>query len=141
MHMKGVIVNYRRGKRTLHPKQAVLLFPQEKNPASLIGRTVAWKSEAGKEIRGKITALHGRKGAVRARFSRGLPGQALGSKISVLEKGGVKPTAKKKAVKTVKKTSKPKKKTSKPKKKPKAKKKTKSSKPKKPRKKAKKKSK
>ena len=51
---------------------------------SVIGKTVTWTSPAGKEIKGKISALHGRKGAVRAIFSdSGLPGQSLGQKIKI----------------------------------------------------------
>ncbi len=49
-----------------------------------VGKTVTWTSPAGKEIKGKVSALHGRTGSVRAIFSdKGLPGQALGSKVKV----------------------------------------------------------
>jgi ribosomal protein L35AE/L33A len=36
-----------------------------------------------KKIKGKIQALHGSKGAVRALFEKGMPGQAIGGKISI----------------------------------------------------------
>ncbi len=83
--MKGIILSYRRGRRTVNHNQMILEFPDEKIPASLIGRKVMWKSTSGKELHGKIIALHGRKGAVRASFSKGLPGQALGERITLLE--------------------------------------------------------
>lgn len=82
--MNGVIINYRRGKRTVHLHQMILEFPEEKNPASLIGKKVVWKTDSGKEIHGKILALHGRSGAVRASFTKGLPGQSIGTKVALL---------------------------------------------------------
>jgi large subunit ribosomal protein L35Ae len=100
MEMEGIIVNYRRGKRTVHPHQIILEFPEEKNPGSLIGRKVFWKSSSGKQLHGKIVALHGKKGAVRARFSAGLPGQALGGRVTLIageKKAAKKPAEKKKA--------------------------------------------
>lgn len=83
--MKGTIVNYRRGRRTLHPHQMILEFPEEKNPGSLVGKKVVWTSPAGKEIHGKILGLHGRKGAVRASFTKGLPGQSIGETVALIE--------------------------------------------------------
>ena len=51
--------------------------------ARLIGRKVAWP--VGKyEVRGKIVALHGKNGLVRARFRKGVPGQALGSLVEII---------------------------------------------------------
>jgi len=49
----------------------------------LIGRKVAW-SVGERKIRGKIVALHGRKGLVRARFRRGLSGYALGTHVEII---------------------------------------------------------
>ncbi len=52
--------------------------------AKMIGKTAVWTSSAGKELKGKITQLHGRNGNVRVHFSeKGLPGQALGQKVKV----------------------------------------------------------
>jgi large subunit ribosomal protein L35Ae len=49
----------------------------------LIGQKVAWP--VGKrKCRGKIVALHGKKGIVRARFKKGVPGQAIGSHVEVI---------------------------------------------------------
>ena len=49
----------------------------------LVGKEVVWKSPAGKEINGKISAAHGGNGAVRALFSTGVPGQALATEIQI----------------------------------------------------------
>lgn len=94
--MEGVVINYRRGKRTMHPNQMILEFPDEPHPGSLIGKKVYWESPGGKRLYGVITALHGRKGAVRARFVKGLPGQAIGDKVYLV--GGKEPTKKTKPV-------------------------------------------
>jgi large subunit ribosomal protein L35Ae len=50
---------------------------------SLVGKTVVWKSPAGKEISGKVTAPHGGKGAVRVLFEKGMPGQAIASRVEI----------------------------------------------------------
>jgi len=55
----------------------------KKDAEKLIGKKVVFKTETGKDINGEIAATHGNKGAVRAIFERGLPGQALGTRIQV----------------------------------------------------------
>ncbi len=51
--------------------------------SQLIGRKVAWKSGKNKII-GKIVDTHGNKGLVRAKFRKGLPGQALGTTVELV---------------------------------------------------------
>ena len=51
--------------------------------AKLVGRKVVWKSSAGKQLQGQITAAHGNSGALRVRFDTGMPGQSIGSKVAV----------------------------------------------------------
>jgi len=48
-----------------------------------IGRKIAWPVEE-RRLRGKIVALHGRKGLVKARFRRGFSGQALGTQVEII---------------------------------------------------------
>jgi large subunit ribosomal protein L35Ae len=48
----------------------------------LIGKKVVWKS-GNKEFTGKIMGVHGRNGVVRVRFKKGVPGQALGTTVSL----------------------------------------------------------
>jgi large subunit ribosomal protein L35Ae len=60
-----------------------------KAKASLyIGRRVVWTSpgKLQKKIYGKITTTHGNSGVLRARFSRGLPGTAVGTRVELIEK-------------------------------------------------------
>jgi len=84
--VEGVIVSCRRGPKTQKPKEYILCFPGIESvggAARLIGRKVAWP--VGKhEVQGKIVALHGKNGLVRARFRKGVPGQALGSLVEII---------------------------------------------------------
>lgn len=82
----GIIVNYITGPKTQRPNECILKFPSVKSSheaARLIGRKVAWPAKERK-IRGKIVALHGKSGLIRARFRRGLSGQAIGTSVEVI---------------------------------------------------------
>jgi large subunit ribosomal protein L35Ae len=73
----GVIVGFRTGPRTQHPKQCIIRFSNFKTAdeaAKLIGRKVECALEK-QSFKGKIVALHGKNGLVKARFRKGLPGQ------------------------------------------------------------------
>lgn len=86
MQTQGVIVNYRIGPKNQRSKECIIQFTNTKSVSEasrLIGRKVAWKSGKNKII-GKIVDTHGNKGLVRARFRRGLPGQALGTTIELV---------------------------------------------------------
>lgn len=52
---------------------------------ALVGKTVAWTAPGKdkKQLKGKIAAAHGGKGAVRAIFETGMPGQSLGDVVKV----------------------------------------------------------
>jgi large subunit ribosomal protein L35Ae len=85
---KAIVLNYRRGRHTQKTNQLLLEVDgcETKALASkFIGRRVVWRSPAGKEIFGKITQPHGTRGVLRARFSRGLPGDAAGKKVEIVE--------------------------------------------------------
>lgn len=85
--MEGIIVNYRRGRKTQKPNQMVILIPSydKEKSQKLVGKEVVYNCEGKdkKTITGKITSVHGNKGAVRALFETGMPGQAIGQKIEV----------------------------------------------------------
>ena len=86
--MQAQIMSFRRGRHTQTDNQMIL---QVENVASkedaekLIGKKVTWTADGKNKtaIQGEITAAHGNKGAVRARFERGLPGQAVFSNVVV----------------------------------------------------------
>jgi len=84
--IQGIIVNYRVGPKTQRSKECIIQFPHVNSVSEasrLIGRKVAWENGDVKII-GKIVGIHGKKGLVRARFRRGLPGQALGTTVELI---------------------------------------------------------
>jgi large subunit ribosomal protein L35Ae len=84
--MEGIVLGYRRGSTTQNVNQVLLDFgfKDSKEAEKIIGRGVVWTSPAGKEIRGKIIAVHGKKGIVRAKFTPNLPGQAKTTKVKLI---------------------------------------------------------
>ncbi len=93
-NMKGRVIQFRRGNRTVHEKHFILDFgaKNREEASKLIGKEAVWTSpgKERKKIRGKISSPHGNKGLVRAIFERGLPGQALTTEIEITESGGKK---------------------------------------------------
>ncbi|MBR9681591.1 MAG: 50S ribosomal protein L35ae [Candidatus Altiarchaeota archaeon] len=84
--MKGLIINYRRGRHTQNPYQMILKFEgavDKETAEKLKGKRVIWTTSSGKKLEGKILGSHGNRGAVKARFERGLPGQAIGTEIEL----------------------------------------------------------
>jgi len=83
--MEAIVMHFRQGIHHQNPKQMILKVAETAEAAEkVIGKTVTWTSPAGKEIKGTVSALHGKKGNVRAIFSdKGLPGQAIGQKIKI----------------------------------------------------------
>lgn len=86
--MKATLVSYKRGRHLIHPKQGLVKTPgvDDKSKAqALLGKKVIYTTKSGKKITGKVTRHHGNKGLVRARFNKGLPGQAIGSEVELEE--------------------------------------------------------
>jgi large subunit ribosomal protein L35Ae len=83
---RGIIINYRIGPQAQKPKECIIQFKHVQSlseAARLVGRKVVWQNEKSRII-GQIKALHGKKGVVRARFRKGLPGQALGATVELI---------------------------------------------------------
>lgn len=83
--MKGMLVQFRRGRHTIHQRHYLLDlgFKDRAEAKKAAGKIVEWKSESGKIIKGKISDAHGTKGLVRAIFEKGLPGQAITTEVEV----------------------------------------------------------
>tara|TARA_Y100000031_G_C7998368_1_gene282442 strand:- start:207 stop:470 length:264 start_codon:yes stop_codon:yes gene_type:complete len=86
--MEGIITNYKRGKRTQDDNQMIVTtegVDSREKAAKLVGKKVSWKTPAkdAKEIKGEVRSAHGNKGALRVRFETGMPGQAIGQKVSI----------------------------------------------------------
>lgn len=84
--MEGVISNFRRSKHTTSGNHLIIVVKgvdSKEKALKLVGKKVVWKTQTGKEIKGIIKASHGAKGAVRAIFESGMPGQSISTKVSI----------------------------------------------------------
>ncbi len=84
--MQGTIANFRIGRHTQKPNQMIVKpegVSNKDKAVELIGKEVIWKSPAGKQIKGKVAKEHGRNGFVRVLFEKGMPGQAIGTKVEI----------------------------------------------------------
>ncbi|MFH1710680.1 MAG: 50S ribosomal protein L35ae [Nanoarchaeota archaeon] len=83
--MKGIAIQFRRGRHTIHERHFLLDFgfKNREEAGKHKGKEVEWKSPAGKIIKGKVSSAHGNKGIVRAIFEKGLPGQAIGTEVEL----------------------------------------------------------
>jgi len=87
--MEAKIVNYRRGRYRQYNDQMILQvdgIDKIEKAKHLIGKKVVWTSPKKKELYGIIKKEHGNNGSVRAVFVPGLPGQAVGTKVQIMEK-------------------------------------------------------
>ncbi len=84
--IKGKIIQFRRGRHVIHERHFLIEIDEvetRKDAEKFVGKEVEWKSPAGKVIKGKISSAHGNKGVVRAIFEKGLPGQAVTTKVEI----------------------------------------------------------
>ena len=84
--MEGKIVNFRGSHHTKYMNQIIIIvdaITSKEKAKNLLNKQVTWKTPSGKEIKGTIKKEHGNKGAVRAKFEKGLPGQAIGTKVTI----------------------------------------------------------
>ena len=84
--MEGVIVHFRGSRRVKRHNQMIVKvnnIDNKEKASQLVGKKVIWKTSAGKQLTGQITAIHGNSGALRVRFDTGMPGQSIGSKVAV----------------------------------------------------------
>ncbi len=84
--VRGRITNYRTGPKEQTSNECLIEFENVASAGSaskLIGQKVTWKNGKTK-LTGKIRGAHGKNGMVRARFKRGVPGQAIGSVVELI---------------------------------------------------------
>ncbi len=85
-NISGVLVNYVIGPRSQTSKQCLIKFAHVTSPGEasrLVGRKIVWKGSTEASI-GVVIAIHGRNGLVKARFRKGVPGQALGTAVELM---------------------------------------------------------
>ena len=85
--MKGTIVNFRGSYKSQKASNQVIVIVDgvsSKDAAEkLIGKKITWTNTKENFISGKVSAAHGNKGAVRAIFEKGIPGQALKKEVKI----------------------------------------------------------
>jgi len=82
----GKIIQFRRGRKTIIERHFLIEvkgISNREEAGKMIGKEVIWTSPAGKVIKGKISAPHGNKGLMRAIFEKGLPGQAITTRVEI----------------------------------------------------------
>jgi ribosomal protein L35AE/L33A len=83
--MEGTIINYRRnstGQTKNHLVVKVIDVDSKDKAKKFVGKKVIFHT-GKKDIVGKINAIHGNSGALRAVFEQAMPGQALGQKVKI----------------------------------------------------------
>lgn len=84
--MEGTIVHFRGSRRVKKGNQMIVQIASvdsKEKASKLVGKKVVWKTSAGKQMIGQITNIHGNSGALRVRFETGMPGQSIGTKVSI----------------------------------------------------------
>jgi large subunit ribosomal protein L35Ae len=82
------VVSYRRGSNSQNERYVLLEIEgvrSDSEAARFVGRKVLWRSPNGKlSVKGVIVRVHGCRGRVVARFRKPLPGQAVGTQVTIL---------------------------------------------------------
>ncbi len=83
--MEAIITSYRRSRHKQYPNQILIKadgigYVKAHN---LLGKKIVVAVSKKKKFVGKIVATHGTKGIMRAKFSKGLPGQVIGKKCEI----------------------------------------------------------
>lgn len=87
--MNGKIVAFRGTFRTKYGNHMIVIVDgvdSKEKAVKLEGKKIVWTNPEGKKkvvISGYVSKAHGGKGAVRAVFEKGLPGQSLGTKVEI----------------------------------------------------------
>jgi len=94
---KAKIVQFRRGRHTIQEHHMIIEIDGVTSRAQaekFVGKEAKWTSpgKLKKVIKGKISSAHGNKGAVRAIFEKGLPGQSVGTEVKISNEDKVKKT-------------------------------------------------
>lgn len=86
--MQGILLSYVTGRKHQDMNHLIMEVKEvdsKAKAAGLLGKSVVWLSPAKKAITGRVSNPHGSRGKVKVIFPRGLPGQALGTKVEVKE--------------------------------------------------------
>ncbi len=80
----GVIQNYRRGPKSQRNQECLIkvLGVESCDSSRFVGWKVGWPLIESR-LTGIILKTHGKTGSLRVKFKKGLPGQALGTKVKI----------------------------------------------------------
>ena len=84
--LNGRITNYRTGPKSQTSKECLIEFETVNSDGlagKLIGQKVTWKN-GNSSLVGKVRGTHGKNGMVRVRFPHGVPGQAIGTSVKLV---------------------------------------------------------
>ncbi len=84
--MDAIIENYRRGRHTEYCDQFIVVVDgcdSLEKAEKLVGKAVVWTTPSGKQMKGKVASSHGNNGKIRVVMEKGLPGQAVGTKLEI----------------------------------------------------------
>ncbi|MFA5363751.1 MAG: 50S ribosomal protein L35ae [Candidatus Bathyarchaeia archaeon] len=83
----GTILNYRIGMEKQNTNECLIRFEDVNSvplARQLIHRKVAW-TQGNLKLVGKIAGVHGKNGVVVVKFRKGVPGQALGTAVELVD--------------------------------------------------------
>lgn len=86
--MKAHVTSYRRSRHIQHPNQILLKIDGIDTAAAahkFLGKKVIVPIKGEKKMTGTVVDVHGDNGVLRARFSKGLPGQVLHKECEIKE--------------------------------------------------------
>ena len=82
--LSGTVTAFRQSKFKQDSYQTIVDLADKDHAGKLLGARVVWLRKDGLQILGRVVARHGSKGAVRVRWDRGFPSQALGTQVKIL---------------------------------------------------------
>ncbi len=84
--MEGIIHHYRQSRSRQYNNHMIVGLKgvsSRDKAQEHVGKKVTFITETGKQLNGEVASAHGNSGAVRVIFKVGVPGQALGKKVTV----------------------------------------------------------
>ena len=85
--MKGLLISFRRGKRTVQPNHALIETKNVKSredTTKMLGKKVSLPTK-NSEITGKIASAHGNKGVMRVIFKKAISKDMIGKQVEISE--------------------------------------------------------
>jgi len=82
--LSGKVTAFRHSKFKQDSYQTIVQLATPDDVKKVLGARVEWLRKDGVRILGRVVASHGSRGAVRVRWDRGFPPQALGSDVKIL---------------------------------------------------------